>query len=222
MYAIDDESKRIFDVFKTKVHRDLDSLTQLMNNFKQKMEVAPVMKWGQSETEVHIFLKLSHRFDSPGCLDLLKEPEMSFENNELHFKAECVQASYPLIFVLDFEVFGQVEKAKLEKMSIGNYRLILSKTDSLIWDDLFRVFDDRNRFTIKIWYELEDRYPYAMEAFYTKMEKYFKLKKEEKKKKAIKLAAESCTSHLKQFLGELREGIKVRYCFRKKKESKSE
>ena len=194
----------------------MESLSVAISNSKPKMEVAPVMKWGQSENEVHIFLKLSHRFDSPGCLELTKEPEAGLEKGILRFRAECVQASYPLIFVLEFPVFKEVDRIKLEKMSIGNYRLIFFKTKSEIWEDLFANFDDRNKFTIKIWYELEDRYPQAMEQFYVKMEKYFKLKREEKKRRASRATLESCPGHLKHFAGSLRDSSKVKTCAVKK------
>ena len=216
IFTVDESTKALFDNFKSEIHRDLESLTVILSNMKQKMEVAPVMKWGQSNSEVHIFLKLSHRFDSPGCLELIKEPETSFESGKLKFKAECVQASYPMIFVLDFEVYEGVDKMKIEKMSIGNYRIILTKIKEDIWEDLFKNFDDRNKFTLKIWYELEDRYPAAMEEFYTKMDKYFKTKKEEKKKKANKVAMESCPAHLRVFITELKEALRVRYCVKKK------
>ena len=212
MYTLNDSLKLEFETFKSTIHREMEALSITISNSKPKMEVAPVMKWGQSDNEVHIFLKLSHRFDSPGCLDLSKEPEVFLENNSLRFRAECVQASYPLIFVLDFQVFKEVEKIQLEKMSIGNYRLILFKKNIDIWEDLFANFEDRNKFVIKIWYELEDRYPDAMARFYAKMEKYFKLKKEEKKRRATRATLESCPGHLKHFAAIIRDSLKVQKC----------
>lgn len=180
------------------------------------MEVAPVMKFGQSEDEVHVFLKLSHRFDSPGCLELTKEPEVSVDVDRLKFRAECVQAQYPMIFVLSFQLFREVSKVKLEKMSIGNYRLVLTKQVSGIWEDLFLHFDDRSKYTVKVWYELEDRYPEAMEKFYSAMERYFKSKKEEKKRKTARTAVESCVGEVRQFGLSLREHNKQRFCVKRK------
>lgn len=215
-YSLDEGLKKEFEAFRARLHQDLEYLGVTISNFKPKMEVAPVMKWGQSDGEVHIFLKMSHRFDAPGCLELTKEPEVSAQGNHLRFRAECVQAQYPMIFVLDFKLLKEVGGFKLEKMSIGNYRLVLTKKETEIWEDLFVDFDDRNRFTIKVWYELEDRYPEAMEQFYAKMEKYFKTKKELKKRKNVRPAAESCVGHTKQFALMLKDRLKQRYCIKKK------
>jgi len=215
-FSIDESLKKEFESFRTRLHDDMEYLSVSIANFRPKMEVAPVMKWGQSEEEAHVFLKLSHRFDSPGCLELTKEPEVSVEGDHLRFRAECVQAQYPMIFVLDFRVLREVASFRLERMSIGNYRLVLVKKESEIWEDLFADFDDRGRFTVKVWYELEDRYPEAMEAFYAKMEKYFKAKKEEKRRKVVRPVVESCVGHLRQFALTLKEKLKPRYCIKKK------
>lgn len=212
LLTLDDNLKNEFENFRAQMNKDLEALSVTISNSKPKMEVAPVMKWGQSHTEVHIFLKLSHRFDSPGCLELTVEPDLALNGNTLNFRAECVQASYPLIFVLEFELLKNVRELKFEKMSIGNYRIVAVKQDAIIWDDLFKNYDDRSKFTVKIWYELEDRYPEAMEMFYDKMERYFKTKKDEKKKKASKVLAESCSGHVKHFANEIQELIKVRFC----------
>lgn len=163
-----------------------------------------------------MFLKLSHRFDSPGCLELTKEPEVSLEGDRLKFRAECVQAQYPMIFVLSFQLYREVSKVKLERMSIGNYRLVLTKQISGIWEDLFLHFDDRSKYTVKVWYELEDRYPEAMEKFYAAMERYFKTKKDEKKKKASRAAVESCVGEVRNFALSLRERIKQKFCVKRK------
>lgn len=215
-YSLDESLKKEFEAFRTRLHEDLEHLGVTISNFRPKMEVAPVMKWGQSELEVHIFLKMSHRFDSPGCLELTKEPEVSIDGNRLRFMAECVQAQYPMIFVLDFGLLREVTSFRLERMSIGNYRLVLVKAEGDIWEDLFADFEDRTRFTVKVWYELEDRYPEAMEQFYAKMERYFKAKKEEKKRRGNRPVVESCVGHLKQFSLTLKDRLRPRFCVKKK------
>lgn len=215
-FALDEGLKRDFETFRAGLHADVEHLAVTISNFRPKMEVAPVMKWGQSDDEVHVFLKLSHRFDSPGCLELTKEPEVSVEGDRLRFRAECVQAQYPMIFVLDFALLREVAGFRLERMSIGNYRLVLAKRAEEIWEDLFLHFDDRARFTVKVWYELEDRYPGPMERFYAKMEAYFKLKKDEKKRRVARAAAESCVGPWRHFALVLRESLRPKFCVKKK------
>jgi hypothetical protein len=191
VYAVDDDIKQEFDKFRNGVLKNLDNVSISISNAKKKQEVFPVMKWGQSASEVFIYVKLSHRFDAPGCLELIKDPEAHVKEKRLVLRAECVQATSPMLFVLDFDLLKPADSIKVTKKSVGTYEVVLKKRDEQIWEDLFSDFDERSKYTIKVWYELEDVYPEVMEEFYEKMDKYFKQKKEVKKRIA-KIATEIC------------------------------
>lgn len=49
--------------------RYIKELDGLMAKSRKKQTVVPVFRWGQSLKEIFIEVKLSHRFDSPGCLE---------------------------------------------------------------------------------------------------------------------------------------------------------
>ena len=199
VYAVDDEIKQEFEKFRNGVLGSLDNVSITISNAKKKQEVFPVMKWGQSASEVFIHLKLSHRFDAPGCLELIKDPEAHVEGRRLILRAECVQATSPMLFVLDFDLLKHAQSIRLTKRSVGTYEVVLKKKEEGIWEDLFYDFDERSKYTLKVWYELEDVYSEAMEQFYEKMDKYFKQKKEAKKRQ-IKQAADICPFDPQRFL----------------------
>lgn len=74
---------------KCKEHgeRYIKELDKLMAKTRKKQTLVPVFRWAQSNSEVFIEVKLSHRFDSPGCLDKIEETEfdkiLSVENRKI-------------------------------------------------------------------------------------------------------------------------------------------
>lgn len=72
----------------------LKRIDVLIAKSKKPQVVLPVFKWGQSKTEVFIEIKLSHRFDAPGCLD-------SISNDDVH-KFVKVEQSRGFIFIRMF------------------------------------------------------------------------------------------------------------------------
>lgn len=199
IYAVDDDIKQEFEKFRAGLTRGLDGVSISISNAKKKQEIAPVMKWGQNASEVFIFLKLSHRFDAPGCLELIKDPEVKVQDKRLTLRAECVQATLPMVFVLDFDMMRSVESVKVTRMSVGTYELTIKKKEKDIWEDLLFDFDERSKYSLKVWYELEDVYPEDMEEFYDKMDKYFKQKKEAKKRQ-LKASQEVCPFEPNKFI----------------------
>lgn len=199
VYTVDDEIKQEFEKFRGSLTKGLDSVSISISNAKKKQEIAPVMKWGQNANEVFIFLKLSHRFDAPGCLELIKDPDVKVQERRLSLRAECVQATLPMVFVLDFDMMRPVESVKVTRMSVGTYELTMKKKEKGIWEDLLLDFDERSKYNLKVWYELEDVYPDDMEEFYDKMDKYFKQKKEAKKRQ-LKTSQEICPFEPNKFI----------------------
>ncbi len=199
VYIVDDDIKQEFEKFRAALVRNLDSVTISISNAKKKQEIAPVMKWGQNSEEVFIFFKLSHRFDAPGCLELIKDPEVKVTDKRLTLRAECVQATMPMVFVLDFDMMRAGESIKVTRMSVGTYQLTIRKKEKGIWEDLLFDFDERSKYNLKVWYELEDVYPEDMEEFYDKMDKYFKQKKEAKKRQ-LKASSEVCPFEPNKFI----------------------
>ena len=87
------------------------------------------------------------------------------------FNKECIQASQPLNFNLEFSLFSEILSASIEPNSAGKLTLVLKKKVSILWKDLFKDSQDRKKFTFKVWVELADSYP-EMEMFYDLYEEY--------------------------------------------------
>ena len=51
-------------------------IDNLISLNKKKQKVSPVFKWGQSNEEIFMEIKLSHRFDSPGCIEKIETSEV--------------------------------------------------------------------------------------------------------------------------------------------------
>lgn len=127
-------------------------------------------------------LKLSHRFDAPGCLEVTHISH-NVTDSKLNFRAECVQATSPLVFLLAFDLFANATEVTLTKESVGTYILRVTKSQPEIWPDIFADYSIRNNFKTRIWFELEDKYPDDMGQFLSKMEKYVEQKKADAKKR---------------------------------------
>lgn len=63
---------KAFQICKKLAEFQISKLDVLISESKPKQFVTPVFKWGQSNEEIFIEIKLSHRFDSPGCLESIK------------------------------------------------------------------------------------------------------------------------------------------------------
>ena len=66
------EINQAFEICKKLAKDAIGKIDSLIVESKTKQFVVPVFKWGQSNEEIFIEIKLSHRFDSPGCLETIK------------------------------------------------------------------------------------------------------------------------------------------------------
>ena len=90
----------------------------------------------------------------------------------LQLRAECVQASSPLLFTLDFALFAPAMAHPLERESAGTYLLRLSKAQPELWPDIFAERTARAAHKSRVWHELEGEYPEDMAAALRLMEEY--------------------------------------------------
>ena len=118
----------------------------------------------------------------------LEMANMTIEDIDLILVATCSDDDYRQAhFKVDFELFHDVDNIETTETSVGTYKLTIHKKKEEIWEDIFKNYDDRKMYTMKIWYDIEDKFPEDMQLFYDKMEDYFNKKKEEeiKEKKRI-------------------------------------
>ena len=71
------------------ITRTLENSQTLATNFKHQMTVSPAFKWGQNYTHVLLYVKFSHRFDTPGCLDLWNH-NMNANDTHFYFQAQGI------------------------------------------------------------------------------------------------------------------------------------
>lgn len=148
----------------------MEEIKQLISEKKQKQIVHPVFKWGQSKTHIFLYVKLSHRFGSPGCLDVTTQPQFKLNNRNFSFEVECIQATQPLVFSIEFQMPYGGSSPELTKDSVGCFTLKFKKEDSFIWDRLILLQSQSEVLNPKIWYELEDLYPKEMKEFFKKLD----------------------------------------------------
>ena len=55
---------------KEDIRQSISIMESRLKPEKKRQMVRPVFKWGQTQHKVFITMKYSHRFDSPGCLDI--------------------------------------------------------------------------------------------------------------------------------------------------------
>lgn len=80
----------------------------------------PVFMWGQSEDSIIIHVKFSHRFDTPGCLDISEET-FEVKGKKLYYRANCMQTHQPIKFIIDLNLYGEAEEEGkvIRKGSVG-------------------------------------------------------------------------------------------------------
>ena len=76
--------------------------------------------WGQSEDSILLHVKFSHRFDTPGCLDISEEI-FNVTGNKLYYQANCMQTHQPINFIIDVNLWADaLEEGKvIKKGSVG-------------------------------------------------------------------------------------------------------
>lgn len=81
----DSHVKSQFQTKKLEILSLLERITNTLSSKREKQIVVPVFQWGQSKDSIVLQVKLSHRFGSPGCLDVTSDPVFNVDSNKLLF-----------------------------------------------------------------------------------------------------------------------------------------
>lgn len=86
----------------------------------------PVVKWGQNLTHVFITMKMSHRWDSPPCLNT-KEERSNLANNSFEYINLCLVSQSLITFTFSVEFYENVKKNDIivTKDGVGTYSSII-------------------------------------------------------------------------------------------------
>lgn len=125
-----------------------------------------MFRWGQNFTHILIHVKFSHRFDSPGCNHLWGK-NLTLADERITLNVLGIQGETPLEFELDLPLYKTIEaKASIEKAdSVGTMVLHLQKSQKGIWKKLIAENAKIPDLKMKIWWELADVYPRAMQKY---------------------------------------------------------
>ncbi len=150
-----------------------------------------------------IHVKFAHRFDSPACLHTWAK-NLSLTEDRLRFSILGIQAETPLEFELDFPLNKPIipEHSRERSESVGTMVIHLRKKTKGIWKKLVDDKFDASNLKLKIWWELADIYPRAMQK-YNQM-----IDKEEDKEK---LDGRSPSSATKVYTKEEKEAMKKKW-----------
>lgn len=114
----------------------------------------PVTKWGQNESHIFLSMKMSHRWDSPPCLNTKKELSQ-LNNNTFEFTNICVVSHSKITFNLIVEFYEQVkdQEVVVSRDGVGIYSTIIQKESDKVWPYLSK--DEK---THQIWSEISERH----------------------------------------------------------------
>ena len=147
------------------VKQKMDNLVSMVSSVKKSHVVQPVFKWGQSEKNILILVKFSHKFDAPGCLDI-KEGKLTWEKNLMRFVVNCMQANQPLEFRLELLLDEDLHhsKATWVKDSVGTAIITIPKDSNgdIIKTLLHKDFKKPGNMKVMIWWELKGQHKSAM------------------------------------------------------------
>lgn len=134
--------------------------------------MVPVFRWAQNFTHVLIHIKFAHRFDAPACLYTWGK-NLSVTEKSFYFDVLGIQADTPLDYELQFPLFKEIiPSATVEKAeSVGTTVIHLKKKTVGIWKKLVDPKFDQSLLKIKIWWEMADVYPKAMQKYNQMIEK---------------------------------------------------
>lgn len=131
-----------------------------------------MFRWGQNFTHVLLNVKFSHRFDTPSCLHTWGK-NLTLDDN--HFKFNClgIQADSPIEYDLDFPLYKAIvpSESVQKSESVGTMVIHLKKKEKGIWKKLVSDKFDVSTLKLKIWWELADIYPRAMQKYNQMLEK---------------------------------------------------
>ena len=167
-----DDHAHIFENHKAQLNRMMSELSlRVASAGKPQIPSTPVIRWGQSQANLFMQVKLSHRFDAPACIQI-ESYNAKLENSVLIFSAVCHQAQKLIRFAFEIELFEDAKKVEVKQESIGTFVITVEKSVEKIWPDLFRNYEQRSLFKTKVWVELEKEHKNDMEEFLKLMEIY--------------------------------------------------
>jgi len=83
----------------------LENLEELIVLGESQTE--PVLKWGQNMTHIFITFKLSHRWDSPPCLNSKSEGS-EISSRSLFYINVCLVSHQKVTFKLDLDLYKTI------------------------------------------------------------------------------------------------------------------
>jgi hypothetical protein len=121
--------------------------------------VNPVIKWAQNNTHILLNIKLSHRHDAPGCLDVTNE-SLVFKDNQVNYTASGISAGVPLYFemflVLDKPIISSL--SSWQKESVGTFSVTLKKKKNGLWKKVVESKEQIGQHQIQIWWEMRSQF----------------------------------------------------------------
>ena len=147
--------------------RELEKKKKLALNFNKRQKIIPVAKWGQNFTHVLVYVKFAHRFGSPGSNDNWGT-QVKFEDHRLHVNTLGLHGDMPVEFELDIPLFARIEpeQSHYSSESAGSIVVKMRKgEDNKIWRDLVDKEYNKDKLTLKIWWELADVYEEPMKKY---------------------------------------------------------
>jgi len=102
--------------------------------------VQPAFRWAQNKDYIMIEIKYSHRFDSPGCLEVEELLVDISYDKILIFSGFCTISDTTIKFELSIKLFGEINRlqSSWQENSIGKFLFNLKKKSSNIWPGLIR------------------------------------------------------------------------------------
>ena len=189
-----------------------DSLLSSINKFKKKISdintkfkynekdyqiISPSFKWAQSLNEIFIEIKFSHRFDSPGCIEI-NNLKVSITKNTVNLIGYCILGDIPIKINFHIETLFEID----DKNSthgffglVGRYQFTLKKKISgQYWEKLLSK-NNPTFLNMGIWFEMKEKYENEIKNFedqkedeefkkeYERLERKAEKKRERKQKK---------------------------------------
>lgn len=159
-----DKNIPLSESLKTKAvesKKKVEKLLQALDHNGAKVQVvSPAFQWAQSPDTVYLDVKFSHRFDSPGCLELGNR-YVNITDTHLRLGALCTYSSHRMKYQLEFEFFAPVNSSAsaYSFASKGRCSVTLPKNETAAWNLPMKGKKPPN---MQIWWEMKERYQKKM------------------------------------------------------------
>lgn len=174
MLELNKRGIKFTDQLKIATNNIIQRAKSLYNNYRFEesdyVSVYPAFEWAQSLDQVFINIKYSHRWDAPGCVEVKKENIETFENLVM-FSAYCIQGDTPIKFVLNLDLFDQIDEkeSKFSSSSVGRYQLNLKKKHPGYWRNIVRKGADLPG-NMRSWLEMREKYLAEIQKYIDELE----------------------------------------------------